>query len=163
VRNNASCIVECLTSIRPYVDEMIVIDTGSTDNTAELARSVGARVYHFPWCDSFSAARNESLKYAQGEWIFWMDSDDVMSPECGTKLRRLAYQEHPPEQMGFFMQVHCIGSGPEGQYDKIVVDHVKLFRNSPHIRFEFRMHEQIIGSIRRQGGEIDMTDIYVTH
>lgn len=163
VRNNSKFIVECLKSIRPYVDEMIIVDTGSTDSTAELAKSLGARVYHFPWCDSFSAARNESLKYARGEWIFWMDSDDVISTECGQKLRQLAYSQHPPERMGFFMQVHCLGTGPERQHDIMAVDHVKLFRNHPQIRFEFRMHEQIIQSIRRQGGEIEWTDIFVTH
>lgn len=163
VRNNAKFIIECLSSILPYVDEIIVVDTGSTDNTAELAQSLGARVYHFPWCDSFSAARNESLKYARGEWIFWMDSDDVISPECGLKLRSLAYQEHPENLMGFFMQVHCLGAGSEGYRDVTIVDHVKLFRNRPELRFEFRMHEQIICSIRRLGGDIEWTDVFVTH
>ena len=142
-KNNENCIVECLTSIRPYVDEMILLDTGSTDRTAELAKSLGARVYHFTWCDSFSAARNESLKYARGQWIFWMDTDDVISPECGQKLRALTYQDHPDHIMGFFMQVHCIGRGPEGHQNVTRVDHVKLFRNHPAIRFELRMHEQI--------------------
>ncbi|HQR43258.1 MAG TPA: glycosyltransferase, partial [Gemmatales bacterium] len=163
VRNNERFIVECLTSIRPFVDEMIVLDTGSTDRTAELARSVGARVYHFAWCDSFSDARNESRKYARGQWIFWMDSDDVISPECGMKLRLLAYQEHPAQVMGFMMQVHCIGPGPEGPQQVTKVDHVKLFRNHPQLHFEFRMHEQIMMPIRRLGGDIVWTDLFVTH
>jgi GT2 family glycosyltransferase/2-polyprenyl-3-methyl-5-hydroxy-6-metoxy-1,4-benzoquinol methylase/tetratricopeptide (TPR) repeat protein len=163
VRNNAKFIVECLASIRPYVDEMIVVDTGSTDKTAELAQSLGARVYHFPWCDSFSAARNESLKHARGEWIFWMDSDDIISPECGRDLRALVYQEHPENRMGFIVQVHCIGAGSDGHRQVTKVDHVKLIRNHPQIRFEFRMHEQVMGAIRRVGGEIAWTDLYVTH
>src|SRR5207249_11363200 len=74
-RDNANTIQAALESIKPWVDEMIVVDTGSIDETPKIARRLGAGVYRFAWCDDFSAARNESLKYARGEWIFWMDSD----------------------------------------------------------------------------------------
>src|SRR3989304_878888 len=96
VRDNEKIIEECLGSIMPWVDEMIVVDTGSVDETPTIAERLGARVYHFPWCDDFSAARNESIKYARGEWVFWMDSDDVMDTENGRKLRALADGPHPP-------------------------------------------------------------------
>ena len=67
VRDNEGTIRAALESIKPWVDEMIVVDTGSKDSTPEIARSLGAKVYHFTWCDSFAAARNESLKYASGK------------------------------------------------------------------------------------------------
>jgi glycosyltransferase involved in cell wall biosynthesis len=89
VRNNESTIAAAVTSILPWVGEVIVVDTGSTDRTAEICRQLGCKVFHFPWPDSFSAARNESLKYATGEWIFWMDSDDVIDAENGRKLAEL--------------------------------------------------------------------------
>ena len=78
VRDNASTIAACLESIRPWVDEMIVVDTGSVDETPRIVESFGAKLFHFPWCDDFSAARNESLRHATGDWLFWMDSDDTI-------------------------------------------------------------------------------------
>src|SRR5207248_4522288 len=78
VRDNARTIRACLESIRPWVDEMVVVDTGSQDETPRLAAGLGARLFSFPWCDDFSAARNESLRHARGDWLFWMDSDDTI-------------------------------------------------------------------------------------
>jgi GT2 family glycosyltransferase/2-polyprenyl-3-methyl-5-hydroxy-6-metoxy-1,4-benzoquinol methylase len=115
VRNNAGTIGPCLESIRRWVDEMIVVDTGSTDATPEIAAQLGARVSHFPWCDSFSAARNESLRHARGRWIFWMDSDDTIDAENGQKLRELAYRDADPSILGYVMQVHCHGPGGRGR------------------------------------------------
>jgi glycosyltransferase involved in cell wall biosynthesis len=80
-------IVPCLENIRPWVDEMIVVDTGSVDETPAICRRLGASVYCFPWIDDFSAARNESLKYASGQWLFCMDSDDTIPQDCGQRLR----------------------------------------------------------------------------
>lgn len=162
VRDNSRTIEPCLRSIRPWVDEMIVVDTGSKDNTPEIVAKFGARLFHFPWCDSFSAARNESLRHVRGEWIFWMDSDDTITEECGRKLRDLADSNHEASVHGYVMQVHCPGPNDDGA-DVTVVDHVKMFRNLPQLRFEGRIHEQIIPSIRRAGGEIAWTDLYVVH
>ena len=83
---------------------MIVVDTGSTDRTPEIVRRFGARQYHFPWCDDFSAARNESLKRARGEWIFWIDSDETIDARNGRKLRELAQGPHDPSVFGYVMQ-----------------------------------------------------------
>ncbi|MBI1349395.1 glycosyltransferase [bacterium] len=163
VRNNADTIGPCLESIRPWVDEMLVLDTGSTDATPALCESLGARVRHWPWRDDFSAARNESLRDAQGDWVFWMDSDDTIPPDCGQRLRALVDSPHPDGVLGYVMQVHCPGPGSTGQHDVTVVDHIKLFRNRPDLRFEHRIHEQILPAIRRAGGEVQFTDIYVVH
>lgn len=163
VRDNENTIRPCLETLRPWVDELIVVDTGSKDRTPEIAREYGARLFQFPWIDDFSAARNESVKYARGEWIFWMDSDDTLPIECGRKLKELAYGKHRADVLGYVMQVHCPGPGDTGQHDVTVVDHVKLFRNRPDLRFEGRIHEQILPAIRRAGGEVAFTDVYVVH
>lgn len=161
VRDSAATLPACLTSIRPFVDEMIVVDTGSTDDTVALARRLGARVYHFPWCQDFAAARNESLRHARGRWIFWMDADDTIDAANGRQLQALARQEPDPAILGYVMQVHC--PGPEGKDDVTVVDHVKLLRNRPDLRFEGRIHEQVLPAVRRAGGETAWTDLYVVH
>ena len=163
VRDNEATIGPALESIFRWVDEIVVVDTGSRDKTLEICRQYGARVYEFPWCDDFSAARNESLKYARGEWIFWMDSDDTISPECGKRLRELAERRHPDNALGFVMQVHCPRSGEDDEVEVTIVDHVKLVRNRPDLRFEGRIHEQILPSIRRAEGEVFWTDIHVRH
>ena len=78
VKNEASVLSRCLSSIRPAADEIIVADTGSTDHTKEIARSFGARVYDFPWCDDFSAARNFAVSKATMDYWMWLDADDVL-------------------------------------------------------------------------------------
>lgn len=161
VRNNEGTIGPCLESIQPWVDEMIVVDTGSTDSTPGICRKLGARVFEWPWRDDFSAARNESFKHATGEWLFWMDSDDTIPEDCGRRLRQLADGQHPPEILGYVIQVHC--PGPIGSHDVTAVDHVKLVRNRPDLRFEHRIHEQILPAIRRAGGDVAFTDIHVIH
>ena len=77
VRDSSRTLPACLESIHPWVDEMVIVDTGSTDETPRIVESFGGRLFHFPWCDDFSAARNESLRHARGDWLFWMDSDDT--------------------------------------------------------------------------------------
>lgn len=160
VRDNEDTIEACLDSIYPWVDEIIIVDTGSTDRTPEICRSFGARMFEFPWCDDFSAARNESLKHARGEWIFWMDSDDIIPEEQGRQLRSLVFGDHAVDCLGYVIQVHCLSDEP-GQMT--IVDHVKVFRNLPELRFEHRIHEQILPAIRRIGGMVAFTDIHVLH
>jgi FkbM family methyltransferase len=162
VRDNARTLEACLASIKPWVDEMVVVDTGSKDQTPAIAQRLGARVFHTPWPDSFGAARNESLSHARGRWIFWMDSDDTISPENGRKLRELI-SNAAPSIMGYVMQVRCPEKDAMETDDYTEVTHVKLFRNLPQIRFERRIHEQIIPAIRRAGGEVAWSDVFVVH
>ena len=155
VRDNEDTLEPCLAGIRPWVDEMIVVDTGSRDKTPAIAKAFGARVFHFPWCDDFSAARNESLRHARGQWLFWMDSDDTNDAENGRKLRELAYARHLPNTLGYVMQVHCPAQECDADDGLTVVDHVKMFANHPQLQFEFRIHEQVLPSIRRVGARVD--------
>jgi glycosyltransferase involved in cell wall biosynthesis/Flp pilus assembly protein TadD len=161
VRDNARTLGPCLESIRPAVDELVAVDTGSADETPAIAAQFGARVFRFPWCDSFAAARNESLRHARGRWVFWMDSDDTIDPANARGLRQLLRQDPGPNLMGYVVSVHCPGPGDDA--DVTVVQHVKLFRNWPQLRFEGRIHEQIIPSIRALGGDIGWTDLFVVH
>jgi O-antigen biosynthesis protein len=163
VRDNARTLRPCLDGIYPWVDELVIVDTGSIDETPQIALSYGARLFHFPWCDDFSAARNESVRHARGAWVFWMDSDDTIDADCGRRLRELAYRDSAPGVLGYVIQVHCPGTGEDGVSDVTAVDHVKLFRNRPDLRFEGRIHEQIIPAIRRAGGELAWTDLFVVH
>ena len=76
VKNEESCLDRCLKSVSTFVDEIIIVDTGSTDNTIDIARRYIARVFEIPWEDDFAAARNISLQYAEKDWILILDADE---------------------------------------------------------------------------------------
>jgi len=80
VRNEEENLAACLQSAADLVREIIVVDTGSTDGTRGLASKLGARVFEFPWRDDFSAARNQCIKHATRDFIFWMDADERIDP-----------------------------------------------------------------------------------
>ena len=96
-RDEASRIVRALASLRPHVDEMVVLDTGSTDATVALARSAGARVARFRWVDDFSAARNAALALSDADWHVVVDADEWL--ESGSDAL-LALRHTPPEFVG---------------------------------------------------------------
>lgn len=85
VRDEAPRLRRCLDSIRPFVDEIVVVDTGSVDETPDIAAACGARVLHSPWREDFSYHRNEALDAARGRWAFVIDGDEEL--EQGWSLR----------------------------------------------------------------------------
>lgn len=96
VKNEADRLDNCLKSVAEAVDEIIIVDTGSMDETKEIARRYTDKVYDFTWCDDFSAARNESFRYATKDYILWLDADDILKPEDCAKLQLLkeSLQDH---------------------------------------------------------------------
>jgi len=82
VKNEEKYLNECLTALKPLLDnldsELIIIDTGSVDNTVEIAKKYTKKVYYFEWCNDFAAARNETLKYAAGKWYMYIDADEIL-------------------------------------------------------------------------------------
>ena len=87
VKNEETTLAHCLESVRSLVDEMIIVDTGSTDNTIAIAEGFGAQVHHFEWRDDFAAARNESLKHCKGDWVLILDADEAIDPLDYEKIR----------------------------------------------------------------------------
>lgn len=86
VKNEEEALPRCLASVQDAVDEIIIVDTGSTDRTVEIARSYGADVYEYLWQDDFSAARNFAFTKGSGDYLFWLDADDVLEEEDAAKL-----------------------------------------------------------------------------
>lgn len=142
-RNEARHIGRCLASARKYVDEIIINDTGSTDNTVEIAKNMGALVVENTWCDDFSLARNQSLDKASGDWIIFLDCDEEMTPEDGHLLKQVVAQD---DQEAFFVTI-VNRAESSGDLD---VPSVRIFRNRPGYRFEGSIHEQILPAIVRQ-------------
>ncbi|MCC7436228.1 MAG: glycosyltransferase [Methanoregulaceae archaeon] len=159
VKNEERVLDACLTSAKPFFTQIVILDTGSTDRTVEIAESHGAEVHHFAWCDDFAAARNASMAHAKGKWLFWMDADDTLPWTTGEALVRAA-AEAPRDVNGFFMRVRFVNDDPT--YGTIV-DHVKLFRRLPSLAWKHRIHEQILPSLREHPGNIFRLDAEVLH
>ncbi len=93
VKNEEALLPRCLKSIRDFVDEMVIIDTGSTDATCDIIREYGARLERFEWCNDFSAARNYALSFVKTPWTIWLDADDVcLNPHILPKLTSGAHK-----------------------------------------------------------------------
>jgi tetratricopeptide (TPR) repeat protein len=160
VRDEEANLAACLDSVADLVDEVVVVDTGSADRTREVAARFGARVVDFTWVDSFAAARNESLRHASGEWAFWFDADDRLDEGNRRKLRDL-FARLPEGNVAFMMRIYSVPDAVTGT--TVVVDHARLFRNRPDVRWEYRVHEQILPAVLRQGGTTLPTDILIHH
>jgi glycosyltransferase involved in cell wall biosynthesis len=160
VRNEEANLADCLASAAGLTAEIIVVDTGSNDRTKQIASTHGARVYEFSWIDDFAAARNESIRHATGEWIFYLDADDRLDEINRERLRQL-FRSLPGEKIGYLMRYSCL-INPLTQ-KRLSVDQVRLFPNHPEIRWAHRVHEQILPSIQRLGGNTQKTDIVIRH
>src|SRR5205823_151903 len=127
----------CLESVRGLVDEIVVVDTGSTDRTVEIAERHGAKVVHFPWSDDFAAARNESLRHATRSWILVLDADETLDPESHAEIRRLIQLDAPLCYLvrRFDYQDE---EGTASIYEQTLT---RLFPNHPELRYRGRIHE----------------------
>src|SRR5260370_42399374 len=217
VRNEEAKLAGCLQSAADLVDETIVVDTGSTDGTRDLAAKLGARVFEFPWCDDFAAVRNECIRHAAGDFIFWMDADERLDEGNREKLRVLFQSLRSLRSQGSGVRsqrteeanhglhgthgsesfsaasvpsvvensssasdhsslithhsslpnvayvMKCLSVQPGETRHGTVVDHVRLFRNRPDVRWKYRVHEQILPPLRATAAEVIFTDIMIQH
>jgi glycosyltransferase involved in cell wall biosynthesis len=163
IRDAERSLAKALGSARPFVDEIIVVDTGSVDGSRGIAQDHGARVFDFTWCDNFSAARNHSLAPATGDWIFWMDADDVLPPESGQELRQIIARCEKRDA-AFWVTVEEAAAGRGNRPPRIMGHaHIKLFPRDPRIQFCYRVHEQVSPSLRALGLPIRRTSAVVRH
>jgi tetratricopeptide (TPR) repeat protein len=138
-RNEERFLGQCLESIRALASQIVVVDTGSTDWTRDIAARYGAEVYSFEWRDDFSAARNAALERATGDWILFLDADEELLADQQEKLLKLMDDE---SAIAFRLPMIDKGREEEG------VSHVpRLFRNAPGLFHVGRVHEQVFSSI----------------
>lgn len=140
VNNEEENIERCLASVKPFVDEMIVVDTGSTDQTISLCQAAGAQVQTFEWSNNFADARNYSLDQATGDWILWMDADEVLEVSAEAD-----WKERLAEETDHVLNVHLvnyIGELPDPN-ETYHIAHTRLFRNGLGLRFLYHIHETL--------------------
>jgi tetratricopeptide (TPR) repeat protein len=177
VKNEARTIARALESVKTLADEMIVVDTGSTDGTKEIAAALGAKVFDFPWTDDFSSARNFSLSRATGDWILVTDADETVSPRDHETIRDLI-RKSPAGTGGYDLTTrnYVVEANTAGwaANDNSYRDEeagtgwypnrkVRLFRNDPRIRFSGAVHELVEQSMLEAGLTIAACDVPVHH
>jgi glycosyltransferase involved in cell wall biosynthesis len=137
VRDEVRVLSECLESLQGVVDEVVVVDTGSVDDTVKVARRHGARVEAREWTGSFAEARNASLDLATGEWILYIDADERLAPIDRATVETLLADA--PEVAFRVLLAPALGMTPYREY--------RLWRNDARIRFEGLIHEKVVPSI----------------
>jgi glycosyltransferase involved in cell wall biosynthesis len=157
VKNEQPVLDRCLSSARDAVDQIIVVDTGSTDDTVEIARDHGATVLRHDFADlDFAAARNRSLEAATGDFALVLDADETLHDDSAGLIRLLAEQGG---DVGYVVDRHNRREGAPA-----TVDHaVRLFALRPGFRYRGRVHETIDTAILEAGGRLRRSHVIVEH
>lgn len=143
VKNEEDNLSRCLDSVKDIVDEMIIVDTGSTDSTVDIIKSYGAKPYYYEWNDNFSDARNYSLEQATCDWILIMDADDELERDDKQLLLELI---RDLDAEAYFTHTLCYVGDKPGS-DVIMNLNVRVIKNNKDYRFTGAIHEQIGSNI----------------
>ena len=138
VRDEEAVLRDCLASIQSVVDEIVVVDTGSTDRSQSIAREFGARLFHHRWRDDFAAARNEALDRARGRFVLYIDADERLAPASRAAVLDVLADESAV--------CHTVRFRPQAGYTPY--REYRIFRSDPRIRFRGAIHETMVPGVR---------------
>lgn len=176
VKNEAGNIAECIASVLPIVNEIIILDTGSSDDTVSIARGLGAKIFYFEWCDDFAAARNEALSKVAADWVLVLDADERIAREDHQRILKiidndsvdayLMYARNYLRGTGYDKWCAATGQYPEmekgyaGYRDHFVL---RLFRNYDHVKWDGRVHENLVSVDPDKRWFVKQTDLLIHH
>lgn len=164
VKNEQASLPRCLASVRGLADDLVVVDTGSTDRTKKLAQSHGARVFDFTWCEDFSAAYNHSLEQARTDWVLLLDADEELTPESHALVRQAVRREDAFAYTVIRQDFYGENATPDAQTEML---QTRLVRNRPEVRFIGRIHQQFHPSLAelatREGRHVYCSEIRLRH
>ncbi len=177
VKNEERYLARCLLSVAPIVNEMVLVDTGSTDRTKDIARVFGARLYDHPWKNDFAKARNAALSKVGGKWVLVLDADEVISASDHDRIRELVRRQSDPavafaiRTRNYSFQMNVVGWEPNsGEYPVeeagtgwFASEKVRLFPNDPRIRFVHAVHEMVEPTLQKAGIPVRVCDVPVHH
>jgi len=153
VRNEIDVIGASLASIQSIADEVVVVDTGSSDCTGEVARQMGARVVYAPWSDDFSAARNRCLELANGQWILWVEAGERLDPATAPALRHFVTHQAAANR-AYLITVEMPAKGPDGLVEQSL--QLRLAPRRHELRYEGRVRETMRPSIDAAGVQVEV-------
>lgn len=163
VKNEAVNIGRCLQSVQTIANELIVVDTGSTDTTPEIARGFGAKLFFYQWHNDFAAAKNYALKQAKGEWIIFLDADEYIKPDKVHNVRPFIEQI---AGNGRIDAVTCRMENTDGYSGPLISSNptIRIFRNRRAIRYQGKVHEWIYNAGKELGSVNDpRQEIVIVH
>lgn len=155
VKDEEAVLGRCLDSVKDLVEEMIIVDTGSSDRTKEIAAQYTDQIYDFIWIDDFSAARNEAFSKAKMDYCMWLDADDVLPKEAGEKL--LAWKTQTDGSTDAVLMPYATGFDEEGKVS-FCYERERLLKNKRGFRWEGRVHEAIAVF-----GKVEKLDVCIEH
>jgi len=161
-KNEERFLAGALASVREVADEIVLVDTGSSDRSIEIAREHGCRVLHEPWRDDFAASRNVGIAAARGRFLLCLDADERLVHPEGL---REALDVAPPGIGGYFLERHDRVVRPEdGEPDVYPIGMLRLFRNHPEILYEGIVHERPNDAVLRAGFSVGaLAPVHLTH
>lgn len=164
IKNEEKYLEGCLDSAKEFVDEIIIVDTGSTDKSLEIAQKFGAKIINKAWNNDFAEARNESLKYCSGEWILYLDADERLDQNSILGIKD-ALKIADEKLGGLICTIESDHIQLTGEVEHHRGGYPRLFRNYgfPTIKFQGRVHEQITPSLFDLGKEIAFSEIKILH
>jgi glycosyltransferase involved in cell wall biosynthesis len=151
VKNEEAFLAQCLKSVKNYVDEIIIVDTGSTDNSVNIAKNYTDRVYFHPWEGDFSRARNQALSYATGDWIFQIDGDEELVNGSGEKLLQTVRETGNADAV----MVNIISTYSNGK-KRARHNFERLFKNNGVIHYEGIVHNRVVNTSRIIASKIEL-------
>ena len=161
VKNEEQSLPKCLETVRDLVDDIVILDTGSTDKTVEIAEQFGAKVYYFEWCNDFAIARNEALRYVEGEWVLVLDADEVLNPAIAPQLKQVIESD---DNLVVNLIRQEVGAA-QSPYSLVS----RLFRRHRDIKFTRPYHALIDDSVREiltkepQWRVINLEEVAILH
>ena len=146
VKNEEKNIITWLQSMKKIADEMIVVDTGSTDRTVEIAQTYGAKIFYYQWQDDFAAAKNFAIDQAQGDWILFLDADEYFSSACIKKVPLQIARLDPLKGIDAVVcRIVNIDIDIKGRIINTFCN-IRIFRNQPYLRYIGKVHEFLVSS-----------------
>ena len=139
VKNEAENLAKSIKSLKTQVNEIVVVDTGSTDNTITVARELGARVYSFPWQDDFSKARNFALSKAKGDWLVLLDADEYFTAKTAGNIRQVIRQVKQADAILIQMVNYDVDKAEIQDY----FYQLRIVRNQQELHYEGKIHEEL--------------------
>ncbi|AEG60643.1 glycosyltransferase [Desulforamulus ruminis] len=157
VRNEAHYLAACLDSVKDHVDEIVIVDTGSTDHTLHIAAGYTDKIYPFPWQGNFSEARNYAIGQSTGEWILSLDADERLVCPTG-HLKEILSRD--PRIEAYMLPLDYQINEQTGEYNRFLV--LRLFKNKKEYFFTGPIHEQVVIQKKETVGQVDSLHIQHT-
>lgn len=160
-KNEGKNLAGCLQSLKDTVNEIIIVDTGSTDNTISIAKDYGGKIFYYEWTNDFAAARNESIKHATAEWIVFIDADERIDANNAKKIKE-AINDNGVDAYLVSLRNLIFTKGTTSKTTQITKSY-RLFRNFKGFKFEGRIHEEISTSLSKNNAIDKISDIVINH